>query len=181
IHNYNLSVSGGTDNIKYYVSGTVMDENGVLINTGYSTYSARANVDLKVNSFISTGFTLSPTYSKRRTSPVSMEAIVKTAPFVSPIRNPNGTYPRPRDYWGTSVSAQVSPLATLEETYNYSSAMNNIGEMYLGVKILEGLDFRSTLGTNLTYVNGSKFQGAAAVSNGLNSGSAEDSKNITLV
>src|SRR5690606_36823774 len=44
-----------------------------------------------------------------------------------------------------------------------------------------GLDFRSTLGTNLTYVNGSNFQGAAAVSNGLNSGSAEDSKNITLV
>src|SRR5690606_34815338 len=64
IQSYSLSVGGGNDNVKYYVSGNLMDEKGVLRNTGYKTYSARANIDIKVNDFISTGFNLSPTYAK---------------------------------------------------------------------------------------------------------------------
>ncbi|GEO04778.1 SusC/RagA family TonB-linked outer membrane protein [Adhaeribacter aerolatus] len=181
IQNYNLSVAGGTDNAKYYVSGTLRDEKGTLLNTGYKYYSLRANLDLKINSVVSTGFMVNPNYSIRRTAPLSMEALVKTSPFVSPVRNANGTYPKPLDYWGSSVSAQVSPLATLEGTTNTTDAMNTIGEAFVNLNILKNLTFRTSLGGNVTFTTAENYSKASANSNGLNNGSASDATNINLL
>ena len=181
IQNYNISVSGGNDNVTYYLSGTIKDEQGTLLNTWYKSYAFRTNVEAKINPAVSVGLMMSPNFSRRRTSPVSMEAIVKTSPFVSPEKNPDGSYPRPLDYWGTSVSGQVSPLATLHGTHNYSEAMNNVGEIYVGLNLMEGLSLRSSLGTNITYITGENYGAAEASSNGLTSGSASDSRNVSLI
>ncbi len=45
--NYNLAVRGGTDQTKYSVSGSLFDQVGSIINTGYNRYSGR--VDLQQN------------------------------------------------------------------------------------------------------------------------------------
>jgi len=181
IQNYNLSARGGTDNVSYYVSGTYKNEQGVLLNSWYKTYSLRANVDVKVNKYIKAGFMLNPNFNDRRTAPVSMEAIVKTAPFVSPTINPNGTYPRPLDYWGTNVSAQVSPFATLNGIKNTSSAFNNVGEMFVAVDLAKGLSLRSSLGGNITYSTAESFTAGYATTNNLNAGNATDSRSINLL
>ncbi len=181
MQNYNLSVRGGTDNVSYYVSGTYKGEKGVLLNSWYKTYSLRANVDVKVNQFVKAGFMVNPNFSDRRTAPVSMEAIVKTAPFVSPHKNANGIYPRPLDYWGTNVSAQVSPFATLEGISNISSAFNNVGEMYLSVDLAKGLNLRSSIGGNITYSTADSYTAAYATTNNLNTGSASDGRSINLL
>ena len=41
----NASVSGGTENTKYYVSGLFMNDEGIAINTGYKKQSIRSNLD----------------------------------------------------------------------------------------------------------------------------------------
>ncbi len=181
IQNYNLSISGANDNVNYYVSGAITDEQGTLKNTSYKKYSVRSNVDVKINSFISGGFMLNPNYTERRLPALTMEAMSKTAPFVSPIRNADGSYPRPLDYWGTTVSAQVSPLASLAGTKNYSAVMNNIGQVYLAADIVDGLKFRTTLGTNITYVTDENYTAAYATSNGMTSASTNDKRGIDLI
>ena len=153
-------MSGGNDHVNYYLSATVKDEQGSLTNTWYKSYALRANVEAKINKVVSAGLMMSPNFSRRRNSPVSMEAIVKTSPFVSPEQNPDGSYPRPLDYWGTSVSGQVSPLATLHGTHYYSESMNNIGEVYIGLNLMEGLSLRSSLGTNILYTTGDNNKAA---------------------
>ncbi|MGV3502779.1 MAG: SusC/RagA family TonB-linked outer membrane protein [Adhaeribacter sp.] len=181
MQNYNLSVSGGTDNAKYYVSGTYRGEEGTLRNTNYNFYSLRANVDLKINKVVNAGFLLNPNFSTRRLSPLSMEAMVKTAPFVSPDRRENGTYPKPLDYWGSSVSAQVSPLASLEGTRNTVNTLNNVGEFYLNFNLLDGLSFKTTGGANINFSTAENHAKAWANSNGLSTGSASDSRSFNLV
>ncbi|MGK6352065.1 SusC/RagA family TonB-linked outer membrane protein [Parapedobacter sp. DT-150] len=181
MQNYSLSVRGGTENITYYISGTYRDEKGTLLNTGYKNYAFRANLDAKLTSRVRAGLMVSPNWADRQTSPVTMEAIVKTSPFVSPDPYPDGTYPRPLDYWGNSVSGQVSPLATLYGTFNTSSSMNNVGEMYVEADLLKGLSIRSSFGANITYGIAENFQAAMATSNGLNSGSARDTRSINLL
>jgi TonB-linked SusC/RagA family outer membrane protein len=47
--NTNLSASGGTDKTKYYVGAGYNKETGILKNTGYERYSARINLDHKIN------------------------------------------------------------------------------------------------------------------------------------
>ena len=45
---HNLSASGGTDKTKYYASLGIMDQEGTLINTGFTRYNLRTNLDVKV-------------------------------------------------------------------------------------------------------------------------------------
>lgn len=181
IQNYNLSVRGGNEKVNYYISGTMKNEKGTLANTWYKTYSLRANIDAKINKVVNAGVMINPNFNNRRTSPVTMEAIVKTAPFVSPDKNAGGVYPRPLDYWGTQVSGQVSPLATLEGTNNTASGFNNVGELYLSLNLLEGLNLRSSVGGNISYNTAENYTAAYATSNNSSAGSAMDTRGINLV
>ncbi|SFG40542.1 SusC/RagA family TonB-linked outer membrane protein [Pontibacter chinhatensis] len=180
MQNYNLSVSGGTDNVKYYVSGGYKNEQGTLLNTWYKNYSVRANVDVKVNSAVNVGFNINPSFSNRRYSPLDINPLVKYPPFVAK-QNPDGTYPKARDYWGVVVTGGVNPLAILNGSSYYSTTMNNIGEAYVGLKLLEGLNFKSSVGTNISYNTAENFQASYASNAGVSSGSSADARNINLV
>lgn len=46
IQNYQLSVSGGSDNVNYYVSGTLYDQEGVIVNSAYERFSVTSNIDI---------------------------------------------------------------------------------------------------------------------------------------
>lgn len=174
IQNYDLSASGGTDKVQYFLSGGIEDQQGALIQTWYKSYSARAKLNVKINDFLTAGIILSPFYSKRRLPSLGIEAMSKTAPFVSPDRNPDGTWPRPLDYWGTSVSAQVSPLATINGSSFYSSVFNNLGQAYLKVNLLEGLEFKTSLDVDYTLNQSERFQAPYATANNTSSGSASN-------
>lgn len=52
---HQLSVSGGSKDIKYYLSGSYFDEQGIIPKTGYSRYSARANIEANLNSKLRVG------------------------------------------------------------------------------------------------------------------------------
>jgi TonB-linked SusC/RagA family outer membrane protein len=45
---HNISASGGTQRTKYYASLGIMDQEGTVINTGYTRYNMRANLDILV-------------------------------------------------------------------------------------------------------------------------------------
>ncbi|MEX2402887.1 MAG: SusC/RagA family TonB-linked outer membrane protein [Balneolales bacterium] len=181
IQNYSLSVSGGNDNINYYVSGTYKDEQGTIMNTGYQKYGVRANVNVDISPVVNAGFMLSPNYSERRTYPGGLQNIVKSPPFVSAERQADGSYLRPLNYWGTSVSTMVNPLATFEGTDHYINGFNNVGEMFLELDILENLSLRSSLGSNISYDVRDNFQETRATSATRTSGSADDRRNINLI
>lgn len=56
----NLNVRGGSENIKYSVSGSYSNEDGIFKNTSlnYKTYAIRTNVDALINKYLSVGFDL---------------------------------------------------------------------------------------------------------------------------
>lgn len=45
---YDFNVSGGTENIKYYVSTNYFDQEGVVVNNNFERFSTRANLDIKL-------------------------------------------------------------------------------------------------------------------------------------
>src|SRR5205085_7784103 len=55
IYNHQLSVSGGTENMKYLVSGGYLDQQGILVNSGYKRASIRANLSADINKVVSFG------------------------------------------------------------------------------------------------------------------------------
>jgi TonB-dependent starch-binding outer membrane protein SusC len=52
---HQLSVSGGTDNAKYYVSGFYVNQEGLLLNSGQKKFGLRSNIDLKLSKRLNFG------------------------------------------------------------------------------------------------------------------------------
>ncbi|CAG5068056.1 TonB-dependent receptor P26 [Dyadobacter sp. CECT 9623] len=179
VQNYNLSVGGGTDHVRYYVSGTLKDEQGALKNTWYKNYGVRANVDVTVNSVVSLGFMLNPSYSKRRFASTDINNYIKFPSFVA-VQNPDGTYPNSRSYWGAVVSGQANPMATLEGSHYYGTTVNNLGEAFLNLNLAKGLSLRSSISTNLASNQTDRFQASWAQSTNLNSGSLAQSNSYSI-
>ena len=55
-----LSLSGATDNINYYVSGGYHKNKGIIENTSYDRFSFRSNFEGKINQWLTVGFNLAP-------------------------------------------------------------------------------------------------------------------------
>ncbi|MFH4964781.1 TonB-dependent receptor [Gaetbulibacter sp. M235] len=55
---HNLSLTGGTETTKYYLSGNLYKQNGVLKNSAFDRASLRFNLDQKLNDFLSVGMNL---------------------------------------------------------------------------------------------------------------------------
>lgn len=47
--NYELSVQGGSDNVSYYLSASYLDQEGILINTGYERYNLKSKIDIELS------------------------------------------------------------------------------------------------------------------------------------
>ncbi|MFD2033410.1 SusC/RagA family TonB-linked outer membrane protein [Belliella marina] len=55
ITEHNLSISGGTENVQYFVSGSKVDQEGVVKGYQFGRASFRTNIDAKINDFIKIG------------------------------------------------------------------------------------------------------------------------------
>jgi TonB-linked SusC/RagA family outer membrane protein len=58
IQNYQLSFSGGNDNVNYYLSGLVYDQEGVIIGSGFNKYSITSNINLNATEKLKIGLNL---------------------------------------------------------------------------------------------------------------------------
>ncbi len=58
-HQHQLSVSGGTDKVQYYVSGSYMDQEGTIIGSNFDRFSVRANLDAQLKKWIKLGLNVS--------------------------------------------------------------------------------------------------------------------------
>lgn len=181
IQNHNLSVAGGTDDLTYYISGTFTDEQGTLMTTKYRKYSVRANIDVDISPVFDAGIMVNPNYFADRNYPGSTRNYIKAPHFLPPDAQNDGTYLRPRDFWGTNVSGMVNPIATFEGTYLYDNTFNNVGELYLGANIMEGLYFRSSFGSNINFMTRDRFQKSTATSNLRTSGEGRNVTNINWI
>ncbi|HTN19682.1 MAG TPA: TonB-dependent receptor [Pelobium sp.] len=63
---YNLSLSGGNTQTKYFISGSALDQSGILINSGLSRYQGRFSLDHSVSDKFKVG--LNTNYSNYKTN-----------------------------------------------------------------------------------------------------------------
>ena len=55
IQNHNVSVGGGAENVKYYISADYMDQKGIIEGFNYKRYSVRTNLDINVTKYMTVG------------------------------------------------------------------------------------------------------------------------------
>lgn len=59
---YNMSITGGTERLKYYLSGSYLGDEGIIKNSHYNRFSTRASVDYQAKSWLKIGTNIAYTY-----------------------------------------------------------------------------------------------------------------------
>ncbi|MGI4873567.1 MAG: SusC/RagA family TonB-linked outer membrane protein [Janthinobacterium lividum] len=166
---YSLSASGGSDKSRFYISGGYFKQNGIVKNSGFERFSLRANYDAQLTKRIKLGLSLAPNYTRTAVLPISGsynggnisgggpggETAVVTAaiitPPIIPVFLPNGDYGAIRNSNSglTTPADLLNPVATIDLYQDRTNAVRALGYSYLDVEVINGLNLRSSFGSEL--------------------------------
>lgn len=177
-----LSLSGGTDNVRFYTSLNYYDQDGVAVRTGLKRYSLRNNLDVKSGNFTGS-FNLSIGYSNSSftegegstSAGTAMSAVYYALPYEYPYA-PDGTLVHPGNRSSYFILDQREGSQALERLLNSSNKTDQLKTIvgislayqvlpYLKVSTRAGIDYRNS--TDLAYINPDSYYGSRSVSNTL--------------
>jgi len=157
IQNYQLSLSGGGNAVRYYASGNYFNQKGIIQNTDFERFSLRFNMDARLADKLKLGMALNPSRSTSNlTNPGGhwQNGVVIGTFFAQPffpVNNPDGSF-QLTDMLGAVIEdraflrAVQNPvaIANMEERLQTESRM--IGSLFLEYELLAGLFFKTNLG-----------------------------------
>ena len=171
IQDHNVSISGGSDKIKYFVSGAYQKQKGVLKGYQYHRTSVRSNLDAKVTDWLTAGTSLFFANNNTDGGTVSYTAAMQMSPYGREYEA-NGKYTIFPMFSETNFR---NPLLGLNrDVLNRDKNLNGIFYVEAKPKFIPGLKYRMNANyaflpsrTN-TYSGvdaGDTFSGTAAISN----------------
>ena len=147
VQDITLNISGGNESTSYLFSGGVYDQNGIASGTDYKRYTARTNIESKLNKYLTLGMSLAPTYITRdgagRANGKDTRAHhVLSSPPVSEasVGYKTNVEPNTQYLWGGSAS---SPIVYMENI-RHDDIFQMTGNAYLAFTPIEGLKFELT-------------------------------------
>lgn len=163
IQNHDLSLSGGGENSKFFAGIGIRQQEGIIIHTNQDKYNIRFNTEFNIlENRVKIGENFNATYTSNlgvtnlgEGSPISMGSY-RSQPII-PVRwtgpdfaGTSHTYVA-GEYGGTGIAGGLgnatNSVANLERDKNDKFwDIRAIGSMYLDIKLLQGLNYRSTLG-----------------------------------
>ncbi len=147
---HSLGVRGGGNGVRYYLSGTYLDVQGVAVNDNFKRASTRINVDVNVTDWLSFGTSTQLSYNTRSGLPADFDGNFGAYRF-NPLLNAFDDegkqliYPWPEDVF---FANPLAPTLAQNDDETYKIFTNN----YLQVKFpfLEGLSYRLNTGVEYT-------------------------------
>ena len=152
MNKHQLSLSGGSNNTTYYMSGEYLKQEGVAAGSGFKRYGFRLNLDNKPRewatlstnmSFNQTNENLTTTNYGDAQSPLIASALQLTPQI--PVKNFNGTWGGSDPVNGANQFAPINPIAIANLITNTNSKRQILGGLNLGITLTKGLTFRSSL------------------------------------
>ncbi|MFY0255692.1 SusC/RagA family TonB-linked outer membrane protein [Chitinophaga sp. 30R24] len=155
LQNYNLSLSGGNRDTKYYFGGGYSKQESILKPISFERASFKLNIDQRVNDKVTIGASNSFSRSYRtqgRSGDGPQGGLLQAAlhtPTYLPENNPDGTPAR----WAGFDNVQV-----LIDNYNvHTTSLRYIGNLYLDATLLPDLKFHSTFSIDYNNYNESEY------------------------
>ncbi|MDO5977604.1 SusC/RagA family TonB-linked outer membrane protein [Flavivirga spongiicola] len=134
---HNFSVSGGSEAARVAASVNVLDQDGLVANTGYKRIGFRLNTNFKLSDKLDGGMDLFGNNSLRKSPGGSIQNLIpnihSTVPYTVPINN--GLY----GYDGWTGSGGHNPLAQVNSRYHERETNKFTGKIFGTYKFLPNL------------------------------------------
>lgn len=179
-----ISISGGTNNVNYYLSGGALSQDGLRMGSGYKKVFGRMNVGAKLNDWIRANINTSVSYDDTKVSPFGSNNVVggglaaMNAPFASPYDPNTG-----KEYERVPLLDLATPLHVISTTPSQANAFVLSTNGSLTITPLKNLTLRSMVGLELDYgINSSRTlpSNYKAYGNGSSSRTYSRASNISV-
>ncbi len=188
IQNYQLGISGGADNVSYYLSGTYYDQRGIVIGSDYQRYSVTSNIDLQASDKLKVGLNLFARRTARNgvrtqegSGGANSSGVISSAFKFGPDQ---GIFDEDGNYTLARINDRHdNPVAVAREFTNENKTDRFQGTVFGEYTIIENLKFRTSLGASSNNGRTGEYtptvlQGGAGVGG---DGRASGSKNSLLL
>lgn len=155
MQNYSVSYSGGTDKSNYYVSGSVFDQNGIVINTSYRRYTLQFNNESKVRPWLKFGNNVTLSHDTKKNGDYSILNTLASLPTQS-IYNEDGTYSGPgteAQYYGDLRN----PIGTARLNNTTTKGYNVLGNLYGEASLFDKVTYKMTGGIDFKFWDEDNF------------------------
>lgn len=166
MQSHTLSIAAGSDKISYYISGNYLNQDGVVINSGYKKYTGRVNLDahydrLRLGSRINYDYGIYnylPTEGRfNDNSENIISAALVASPFF-PVYNANGSYNYDQYKWQYSQPGVLNPvaLAMLKKDRTYEKKL--LANIFAEYEILKDLKYKISAGADISDFSRSTYR-----------------------
>jgi len=146
---HNLTVSGGNDKTRFSVGGSILNQQGIVINSDYKRYSLRANVmtDVSKKFSLSYGATLTKILTSRQNNGGNnrggslISAVLSAPPTLTPY-NEDGSYRVLATAYPFISNVIVNPLNYIYEQTDNVDANRVLANAALTFRPVEGLSIK---------------------------------------
>ncbi len=187
IQNYQVSISDGTEKLKYFLSGGYIDELGVINSTYFKRYNFRANVDNKIRPWLTINANVN--YSDYTDNGISTGTganrggVVLSAintPTFAPIWNPQNPDQYNANFYGVNITSPLENMARSQNNKNKENRLLASGSALFTV--LPELTFKSSFTLDRRNSVNTTFLDPVSTSWGRNQrGEASDTRSMNTV
>jgi TonB-linked SusC/RagA family outer membrane protein len=155
-----LGVSGGSQNVGYYVAGSFTTQEGIVGNSGLDRYSVRTNLEIDPARAVRVGVNAYMAYTRYNRLPVSGTYFAATpgivysglvhSPVVKP-RNGDGTPNQLNNHshLGGATTTTSNPLGIIDGFEDRLNAFKTLGTIYADITLAPGLVYRANAGVDI--------------------------------
>lgn len=154
----NISVSGGSDKTKYFLSGSYFFNQGIIKNTDFQRFSFRANVDQTLNKVFSVNMGLNYVNSAANEKPDG-NSFYSPMNSVTIIGNYHDLFTRDANGNVKVVGerGRVNPVSVIEDFKQHQETNRILASFGVKIKPTSGLTFDYTLGIDNYGQNGTTY------------------------
>lgn len=153
IQDYSLAASGGNDKYNFFASVGYFSNQGFVIGTDFTRYSARLNLDYKPTKWLTFGMNLSGAYAEVNTVPNSLAYASPIWSAMSmrptdPVRNEDGS-------WYTGFNEEYNPVAIYKDDYKnraFQQQYKALFSPYLRIQFYKNVFFQTKVGLDFVTV-----------------------------
>lgn len=150
--NHDLSISGGTEKVKYLFSTDYLSDQGIIIDNHYNRFTLRTNDEFGLAKGLTFGIQAS--YSNARTRNVNLGSAYNDAYRASPLIQSMQS----GKYGNTSLFQNVgNPILDIRDNNNNSYENRLQGTGYLRYKPFSWLTLQSSMGGDLYFTNNKTY------------------------
>jgi len=186
IYNVQLGISGGSKGLKYYVSASYTNDQGIMLDNEFEKMNLRSKIEAKLSNSVTFGVNLAPTYTKRTRPSTNFIDFYRT-PSWMPVRHneetheitdypigsyANGAHFNTKEYTGIDPltgeerTVKASPFQTqnhnprmiLDNEKIYQKDYRMQGSIFLNINIMKGLDFKTSNGLDIAYRDADRYR-----------------------